>query len=357
MDKQRREMMLTLALAALGGFPGAGALLAAPLAGDRAGRKPFVPASGPRVRVVFVNDLSGDADGLFAGVHALLSPSIDLRAIIGTTTGSPEETTAASVSLAQELLRLTGRTGRIPIYAGAEGKLTAAGQPVRSAGTQAIIDEAMRGDTSMPLYVAVGGGLTEVASALMLEPSIASRLTVIWIGGVVSPDAAEPEYNFRIDPLAARFVFNDASVPIWQIPREAYSTCLVSITELRAHVAPRGKIGKWLYDKMLAANAKFAGMRVNTGETWTLGDNPLVLLAALADWVPSQFGQQPRYERTGSSIFHEQLAPFLDQRGRPQPREHGRKIRIYQTVDVRMMLADFYSKLHVQGDKKRIVVR
>ncbi|HEY9196784.1 MAG TPA: hypothetical protein VIM77_10980, partial [Mucilaginibacter sp.] len=37
----------------------------------------------PRMRVIFDNDFSGDPDGLFALTHMLLSPSVEIRGIIG----------------------------------------------------------------------------------------------------------------------------------------------------------------------------------------------------------------------------------------------------------------------------------
>jgi purine nucleosidase len=309
--------------------------------------RPFAPLAGPRRRVLFLNDLSGDIDGLFAAVHAILSPSIDLRAMIGTGTGTPGETAEKSAALAREMLRLTGRTGRARVYEGAPGKLTAAGAAVRSAGTQAIIEEAMRSDTALPLFVAVGGGLTEVASALMIEPKIAERLTLVWIGGDAYPAGGTGEYNFGIDPLAAQFIFNETSVPIWQIPRSVYATCIVSDTELEAFVAPCGTIGAWLYAKIFELSEKLGKLKLNTGETWTLGDSPLVVLTALNDWVPSSFGPSFAYERTGSSLFDEVVAPHLNVDGTFAPRPQGRKIRAYRSVDTRMMFDDFFAKLRV----------
>jgi purine nucleosidase len=49
------------------------------------------------------------------------------------------------------------------------------------------------------------------------------------------------------------------------------------------------------------------------GETWTLGDNPLVVLTALADWGPSGIPRPFRYERHGSSAFDEVVAPRLNE--------------------------------------------
>lgn len=120
---------------------------------------------------------------------------------------------------------------------------------------------------------------------------------------------------------------------------------------MQAFIAPNGEIGRWLYEKLLAANAKMAGLRMNTGETWTMGDNPLVLLTALTDRVPSQFGRAPRHERTGSSLFVETAAPFLDNKGIAHPRIEGRRIRIYKNVDVRMMMNDLFAKLRIQGPR------
>ena len=149
-----------------------------------------------------------------------------------------------------------------------------------------------------------------------------------------------------IDPLAAQFVFNETSVPIWQVPRNVYATCLVSDTELQAFVAPIGAIGAWLYGKLFEASRRWGGA-INTGETWTLGDSPLVVVTALHDWTPSSYRPSFKYEHTGSSLFDEVVAPHLKGDGGYEPRSEGRKIRVYKSIDARLMLNDFFAKLRV----------
>lgn len=312
---------------------------------------PFKPIVGPRARLLFVNDLSGDLDGLYAAVHAILSPSTELRGIIGTGTGRAGETVDASAALAKEILALMGMTGRINIFAGASAKLSSTAAPPRSPGTQAIIDEALRTDTDLPLYVAVGGGLTEVASALLIEPRIAERFTLVWIGGDAYPGGGVGETNFNIDAVAARYIFNDTTVPIWQVPRSVYATTVVTASELQAFVAPHGAIGEWLYRKVADAPLRFKKM-LNMGETWTLGDNPLVVLTALTDWGPSS-GRPFQYQRTGSSQYDEVVAPLLKSDGTFEPRTTGRKIRIYKSIDTRMMLQDMFAKLRINFPSAR----
>lgn len=315
---------------------------------------PFIPPAGPRHRVLYLNDLAGDIDGLFATVHMILSPSVDLRGIVGTC-GDMGGSARQAKALADEILATMGLTGRIKTYEGADHMLRQPGTPLPSPGARAIVDEALRTDTTLPLIVAVGGGLTEVASALLMEPRIAGRFTLAWIGGgKPHPEGARLEPNFSIDPLAAQHVFNETSVPIWQVPSDVYQTCVVSDAELNVFVRPCGAIGEWLYRQVVETAEKYKPY-FNPGATWSLGDNPLVVLAALNDWVPSVGGggKGPfAYQRTGSSHFSEVFAPRLDTQGTATPRDEGRKIRVYRDIDNRLMFGDFFAKLRENAPER-----
>ena len=346
MTTNRRQLITGAVQVAL-----ASALGAVPALADAAPIPPgpYAPPAGPRSRMVYVNDLCGDIDGLFSAVHAVLSPTSQVRAIVGTGTGRPGETAQRSAALAREMLGLMKRSAT-PVHEGAAKKLADIRTPIPSPGSQAIIDEALRTDTKLPLFVAVGGGLTEVASAVMLEPTIADRFTLVWIGGDAWPAGGTGETNFNIDPLAAQFLFNETNLRIWQIPRAAYGTQLVSDTELQTNVRPCGAIGAWLYGKIFEAAGRWGGA-INVGETWCLGDSPLVVVTSLGDWPPSAYRPVFLYERTGSSPFDEVIAPHLNSDGTFAPRSEGRKIRIYRGIDTRMMIADFFAKLRVNSGK------
>src|ERR1043166_5875969 len=85
----RREILTgaaaaTLAIAASDGAVARPAGQPRSSAATAATGKAFARKLGPRVRVMVVNDLSGDIDGLFATVHALLSSSAEVRGIVGT---------------------------------------------------------------------------------------------------------------------------------------------------------------------------------------------------------------------------------------------------------------------------------
>lgn len=87
------------------------------------------------------------------------------------------------------------------------------------------------------------------------------------------------------------------------------------------------------------------GIGFNSGETWTLGDSPLVALTALHDWNPVVTAEGLEYTKTGSSEFDEVVVPFLNPDGTFTPRTTGKAIRVYKTIDTRMLFGDFFAKM------------
>lgn len=317
-------------------------LVARPQAG------PAAHKIAPRMRVIVDNDFAGDPDGLFQLVHLLLSPSVEVRAIIGSRLGDYEPSATQAddaVRKATAVLGLLKLSGRVPVLAGANRPMPNDSTPVESAGATFIRQEALRTDTRLPLYVLCGGGLTQVASAALQAPGLADKLTLVWIGGPEYPDLAlpppppaMPEYNVSIDP-AARAVFNRTRLPLWQVPRNVYRQVLFSTAQLLTQVRPRGQVGNYLYATLNGFVTMLdERLHVNTGETYVLGDSPLVLLTALQ----SSVGADP-----SSSHYVLKQAPWLTALGTYDPNPAGRTIRVYTQLDTALLLGDFLAKLEL----------
>ena len=107
----------------------------------------------PRLRVIVDNDFSGDPDGLFQLAHLVLSPSVDIRAIIGSHLkvgdGFDNSTTQAdnAVKKARELLQVMAVQRNPPIIAGSNTGMLNDSTPVKSDAVNFIIKEALRTDT------------------------------------------------------------------------------------------------------------------------------------------------------------------------------------------------------------------
>lgn len=298
-----------------------------------------------RARVIVDNDFGGDPDGLFQLAHHLLSPSVEIRGIIGSHhypngfygyPGSSENACA----VVKQLLTVLNLDEKVPVYQGAEERIGKSGAPVASEAARFIVREAMREDVKTPLYVTCGAGLTDVASACLIEPQIAKRMRLIWIGGpeyegiaYPPPGAQRVEYNLGIDLKAAQVVFNQSDLPIWQVPRDAYRQALVTHAELRNRMKDDGKLAGFLTGR-LRDLWKHAGNSL--GEGCILGDSPLVLLTAL----------QSAWEADPSSSRYTNMpAPGITDSGQYERNPEGRQIRVYTHLDTRVMFEDFYAKV------------
>jgi inosine-uridine nucleoside N-ribohydrolase len=302
----------------------------------------------PRLRVFVDNDFSGDPDDLYQMAHHLLCPSVKVVGIIGSHLGpgdpfDPSPVSAANaVSRVEELLGVMGLTGSVPVYQGSNVGLADPLTSIRSPAVDALIAEALR-DDPLPLFLVCGAGLTDLASALLLEPRIADRMTVVWIGGQEYPDLASPppgatgpEYNLKIDVTAGISVFNHSRARLWQVPRDAYRQALVTQAELLTRVRPHGTLGRFLYDAIQAVEAMMAAHGRSLGETYVLGDSPLVLLTAL---------QTPFEPSPASSFFVERDTPTLLADGSYGPGTGSRPIRVWTRLDNRLLFEDFFAKL------------
>ena len=195
--------------------------------------------------------------------------------------------------------------------------------PADSPAARLIVEEAMK-DDDRPLHVAFYGPLTDMASALLLEPKIQDRgVRVIWIGGGPWPSGGQ-EYNLSNDIHAANVVMK-SNLEVWQVPRNTYRTMGVSYAELIEKVYPQGEIGKYLVEQLLEHNAATRPEM----EYRSLGDSPcigIILDPECGQWVwrPAPiFDEQMHYVHTGQY----------------------RPIRVYENVNTRFIHEDLFAKL------------
>ena len=132
--------------------------------------------SEAKQRVIVNTDAKNEADDRYAIVHAVLTPSFDLRGIIPAHYGTRKSAISLQESHDEtvKLLRLMDLEGEVRVDDGATGAIPDESTPVDSPGARLIIDEAMK-DDPRPLHIAFYGPLTDMASALLIEPKIQGR--------------------------------------------------------------------------------------------------------------------------------------------------------------------------------------
>lgn len=290
---------------------------------------PFEVPESKRIRLIIDTDAKNEADDQFAIVHALLTPRFSNKGIIAAHFGTErtQNSMEESYEECEKIVSLLGMTGDIPLYRGAQRAMTDERTAAVSEGAEFIIREAMK-DDAMPLYVISLGAITDLASAYLMEPRIADRLTAIWIGGGQWPDG-EREFNLSNDIDAANVVMA-SNIPLWVVPRNVYSTIRVSLAELALKVRPYGAIGDYLFQQMVDFNHAAAGNpRFPKGEMWSLGDSPAVSLLLDSHEYAYDMKPAPRVTRDMRYVHHQK----------------ERLIRWYNEVDARFTLEDMYAKI------------
>ena len=319
----KRRSALTWLAAALSTRPAAAQ-------GDAAFEARRIPQRASR-RVIIDNDFAGDPDGFVAAAHQLLSPKTQTVLVTASALlpklKVPGVNMAASADdgavLAQEMLRRMALPESPPVVAGSNRLGTL--EP--SAAAEAIVREAMR-NHPLPLFFTCGGPLTNLAAALRMEPAIAQRLTVVWIGGGPYPDGGW-EYNLASDLPAAREVIERSRVPLWQVPQDAYRQVQMSMAELQADLRPISPFTRWVYSRFTNP-PDF----VDLGGTWPQGDNPLVLLTALS--TESSRSREMSARRLRDDMTYGEVVP-------------DRRIRVFEQLDVRLIVADLLAQLKLHA--------
>ncbi len=281
------------------------------------------------IRLMVNTDAKNEADDQFAIVHALLSPKFENVGFIAAHYG--ERHSDAMERSYQEIETIFDKMG-FPkegmIFRGAKRKIENEETPQISEGAQRIVHEAMKKD-ARPFVAIFLGPLTDLASALLMEPSIAQRMKAIWIGGGSYPHGG-PEFNCGNDIDAVNVVFK-SKMEIWQVPKNVYEMIPVSLAELEYKIHPYGEIGRYLLKQLddHALEEKPRTSPFRTGETWVLGDSPAVGLLLY----------EQRFE------FDWIQAPIVTKEMAYVPNGFNRPIRVYRNIDSRLFLDDFFAKV------------
>jgi purine nucleosidase len=208
------------------------------------------PPRGP-VSMVLDTDTYNEIDDQFALVYAMLSPNLSVEAVyaapfFNSRSSGPEDGMEKSYEEIVRILTKMGIAHEGLVYRGSRAYLPSMSQPVPSPAAEDLIARAMA-PREGPLYVLAIGAITNVASALLIEPEIVKHIVVVWLGGHPPywPDTVE--FNLRQDTDAARVVF-DSGVPLVQIPcKNVAEHIRTTLPEMAAYVKGRGEIGDYLY--------------------------------------------------------------------------------------------------------------
>ena len=271
------------------------------------------------VDAVIDTDTYNEIDDQFAIVHALLSPEkLRIEAIYAAPFLNHRSSSAGDgmEKSYQEILRILERmdvSSKGFVFKGSNAFLLSEAKAVESDAAHDLIARAKkRGqETTEPLYVIALAALTNIASALLIEPAIASNIVVVWLGGNAPYWPHNNEFNLMQERAATRVVF-ESGVPLIQVPCMGVTSHLkTTVPELERYLPKNNDVGQFLLERFKEYNEDHMGW---SKEIWDLAPGAFLLDES---WVPSIISKAPTLaddlSYTQNPNEHDmRLATFID---------------------------------------------
>jgi len=188
----------------------------------------------PRIKKMILDtDTYNEIDDQFALAYALLAKdkvevlSVNAAPFHNGNSSSPEDGMERSYNEIFKILDMIEPRPNIPVYRGSRRFLVNEETPEDTDAARNIINTALSMPEGELLYVVAIGAITNVASALLLEPSIKNRIAIVWLGGNALHLNSTHEFNMIQDIPAAKIVFNSGA-PLCQIPCHGVCTLLTT---------------------------------------------------------------------------------------------------------------------------------
>jgi inosine-uridine nucleoside N-ribohydrolase len=230
--------------------------------------------------VVLTTDCGADIDDQWALVHLLLSPELDLRAVITTHAASVKYSSAASAQCATGVLAHVppaSAAPRPPVVSGSDVPLHDVKTPRDNPGVDLLLRISREFSESRRLVVFVIGAGTDVASAILMDPTITKRIKLVAMGFDEWPTGGDG-FNVKNDPLAWQVILTSDAPLVIGSSEVTKRGLRLTRAEAAALMRSHGPIGEYLYslfDQWLEQQADLVA-HVVAPATWVVWDEVVV---------------------------------------------------------------------------------
>lgn len=176
-----------------------------------------------KVDVILDTDAYNEVDDQYAIAYMLKSDyklnvcGICAAPFFNEKSTSPEDGMEKSYDEIMNLLELMDKSDmKDMVYKGSRSYLANEETPVESEAARFMADLANEYSPEKPLYIVAIGAITNVASAILMNPAMKENCVVVWLGGK-SHNFDGREFNMFQDIAGARVLFG-CGIPVVQLP-------------------------------------------------------------------------------------------------------------------------------------------
>jgi inosine-uridine nucleoside N-ribohydrolase len=286
------------------------------------------------VDVVLDTDTYNEVDDQYALAYLLQSSDkLSLKALYAAPFDNHHSKSAEDGMLRSydEIFKVLDLAGRPEykkfVYKGARAFLFSEQDAQKSAAAYDLIERSQHYDCENPLYVVGIAACTNIASAILLDPTIIERIFVVWLGGLGFDWHDNNSFNASQDIAAARILLG-AKVPLVLLPgRGVVDHFSTTGPELNHHLKGRNSFCDYIIGRTADEAAIFDPANI----CWS---RPLSDVTAVAWLLDGPF----MLDRLESSPIME-----YDRYYSFDNRRHF--IRYVYAINRDMLMADLFSKL------------
>ncbi len=278
-----------------------------------------------KIPIIIDADTANEIDDLYAIVRAIAEPSFDLIAInsaqFHTSPLASKNTVNESQLINEEIITLMGAK-EIVLPLGSNTPLIEYGVPISSEASRYIIEAAHKMRDGTKLNVVILGPCTNVASAILEDPSIIPKLTVHYLGFWHKPAANsydKKEFNSGNDPIAVEVLLNSKNLEL-NVMTASTSQHLVFLKEdADTYLKNQEGIKGYLLNRWDRYNRWWTKDDPNK-EKWVMWDVAIIEAIAQPEWSTIEYFLTP-------------------------PENTNRKIGIHTIINVEKMTQHFWNTL------------
>lgn len=272
-------------------------------------------------RLLIDADTGNEVDDLYAIVRLLIEPSVD---IVGLNSTQWQASHWAVANTLEESHRLNGmllsylNMGHIRHPRGAHARLYDWGQDIaqHSAAAYHIIEQAHATGENEKLNVMCMGALTNMASALLIDPTIAPKVRLYFLGTSIDFDRKvwrKLDFNCMMDPRAVHVVLDARDLETFVMPVNVASAMSFDMKTLSEQFKDQHPLQHFLYQRWV--DHMDGGRYYRT--IWDLG---LVGAFLYPDKVSVKTIETP-------------------------PENVRRQVTVYESMDKDLIISDFYQSV------------
>ena len=189
------------------------------------------------------------------------------------------------------------------VFKGSNSFLPDETTPVISPAALDLVERAKNYSPEHPLYVVAIGAITNIASAILIDPIVAENTVVVWLGGHALHYHNTKEFNMMQDVAAARVVMG-SGVPLVQLPCQGVvGAFTISKPELEYWLVGKNPLADYLAKNTIREAEGYAKGRAwtrciwdVTAVAWLMNDKDRFMFSRI------ESAHQPTYEHRYEAI-------------------------------------------------------